>query len=84
MKKNAINNDLQILYNLKNGDIINTNECARINRILAITKIDNIPKDQLENVKNYLTNALNMNSIELDLIEDLDKLELLQTNSHRI
>lgn len=74
-----MNKDLQVLYSNKKGGGINANECARINKALATTNINDIPTDQLENVKDYLITSLNMNSVEPSLIKDLDKLlELLQ------
>lgn len=71
--------DIRILYQINEGGNINADECIRINRALALTEVDDIPVEQRENVKNYLATALNMNSVEHNLVGDLDKLlELLR------
>ena len=73
-----MNKDLQMLYSVKKSGDICANECARINEALSITKIGDIPEDQLENVKEYLIASLSMNSVDSKIIMDLEKLlELL-------
>ena len=73
-----MNKYLQVLYSMNKGGDINARECAKINKALSIINIDDIPKKQLDNVKDYLTSSLNMNSVEPDLVKDLAKLlELL-------
>lgn len=73
-----MNNDLKLLYSIKQGGTIDANDCARINAVLSTVKASDIPKDQIENVRDYLITSLNMQSVETRLIVNLENLlELL-------
>ncbi|TYL48561.1 hypothetical protein [Marinomonas sp. IMCC 4694] len=69
-----MNKGIELLYVAKNGRELNANECLEINKALAVIKVDDIPEEQLGNVKDYLITALNMNSVEQSLIKPLDNL----------
>jgi len=69
-----MNDVLNLLYGLKNGGDLSADECGEINKVLAVTEIEEIPKEQLENVKDYLLTALNMNSVDKDLVKGLEAL----------
>jgi hypothetical protein len=73
-----MNKDLQLLFNMTKGGDISASECVRINNALSTTNVNEIPEDQLANVKDYLITSLSMESVEPSIIKDLDKLlELL-------
>ena len=73
-----MNKDLQLLFSMIKGGDISAIECIRINNVLSITNVNEIPEDQLANVKDYLITSLSMESVEPSIIKDLDKLlELL-------
>lgn len=74
-----MNRDIQLLFQINGGGNIDADESIRVNRALAFTKIQDIPLDQRENVKNYLVTALIMNSVEHSLVNSLNELlECLQ------
>lgn len=65
---------LQKLYQTKDGGYLSPRDCQEINISLAKIKLGGIPDEQRDNVKDYLTNALSMNSVENSLIEELENL----------
>jgi hypothetical protein len=74
-----MNDDLKRLYSTKSGGELDANDCVRINTALSKINIGEIPKDQIENVRDYLIASLNTQSVETGLIVNLEKLlELLQ------
>jgi len=62
------------LYNVKNGGDLSHKLCTKINKALSDIKLDDIPKDQHENVADYLVNSLNHESVDKELVPALDKL----------
>ena len=61
------------LYNTKKGGEISPDDAQEINKALAVIDVKDVPEEQYENVKDYLVNALNANSVEQDLVSSLDK-----------
>ncbi len=49
---------LNQLYAMEAGDILTADECTMINRELATIAPDDVPLDQLENVRSYLNKQL--------------------------
>ncbi len=68
------------LYRIKNGGSLSPDECQQINKLLSKITIDKIPKEQYTNVADYLVTALNIDSVEKDLVPDLDALLLQLQN----
>lgn len=65
---------IEKLYRSKTGGELSPNECQKINSQLALMSISDIPKEQLENVTDYLVSALNINSVSTNEIEALESL----------
>lgn len=62
------------LYQTKEGGYLSPQDCLEINQSLAKIKLEGIPTDQRENVKDYLAEAIKINSVQIHLIEDLNRL----------
>ncbi|MCX9575702.1 MULTISPECIES: hypothetical protein [Vibrio] len=72
--------DISKLYSVKDGGDLSPLDCKNINLILSKMSISDIPKQQLNNVMDYLVVALNNNSVERSLVSKLDRLlEALQS-----
>lgn len=72
--------DISKLYSVKDGGDLSPLDCKNINLILSKMSISDIPKQQLNNVMDYLVVALNNNSVEHSLVSKLDRLlEALQS-----
>ena len=71
------------LYQLTDGEELTPSDCAEINRYLSDADIDKIPESQRKNVEDYLVGALNMNSVEAELTNQLDRL-VKQLQSRRL
>lgn len=65
---------IEKLYMSKKGGELSPIECQKINSQLALMNLSDIPKDQHENVADYLVSALNMNSVSTKEIEALESL----------
>lgn len=65
---------IEKLYQTKLGGDLSPNDCQQINSGLSKINISDIPKEQLGNVADYLTTALNMNSVQKQHVDALDTL----------
>lgn len=65
---------LQKLFSIKNGGELSSLECEEINKALALVKVKDLPSDQYENVKSYILQALNYNSVDSSLVQSLESL----------
>jgi hypothetical protein len=59
-------------FQLTDNEELSPSDCEEISRHLSITNLDDIPICQRRNVEDYLTVALNMNSVEVEQISKLD------------
>ena len=62
------------LYGIIEGGELSPEDCAEINSSLAKIRLEEIPDLQHQNLRDYLVQALNMNSVEFELIEPLENL----------
>lgn len=62
------------LYQVKNGGELSPQECQKINTEFSMTKADDIPKEQRENVADYLASAFNHHSVQPQVASQLDAL----------
>lgn len=62
------------LYQVKNGGELSLQDCQKINAELSMMKADDIPKEQRDNVADYLTYALNCQSVQPEFVSRLDVL----------
>ena len=69
-----MNPAIRKLYQVKNGGELSPQDCQKINTELSIMKADDIPKEQRENVADYLASALNCHSVQPQLTRQLDVL----------
>ncbi len=63
-----------MLFSIKNGGELSPLECEEINKELALVKVEDLPSEQYENVKSYIIQALNYNSVDTDLVQSLESL----------
>lgn len=59
---------------LKDDDELSPSESADLNRLLSNTKLEDIPESERKSVENYLASALNVNSVDRELVGRLDVL----------
>jgi hypothetical protein len=62
------------LYQTRTGGELSPEDCKNINNFLSRVDIGDIPKEQIENVTDYLVAALNMNSVQQEHVEALETL----------
>ncbi len=65
---------IEKLYASKMGGELSPSECQKINSQLALMSIFDIPKEQHQNVTDYLVSALNINSVSLRESKALESL----------
>lgn len=63
---------LSKLLGLKDQDELSTSDCAEINRFLSKINLKEIPENQRQSIEDYLITALNLNSVERDLVSRLN------------
>jgi hypothetical protein len=70
------------LYQVKNGGELSPQDCQKINAELSVMNAKDIPNEQRENVADYLTAALNCQSVQPQFVGRLDVLlQELQENA---
>lgn len=65
---------LKKLFSIKNGGELSPLECEQINKELTVLKVEDLPSDQYENVQSYIIQALNYNSVDIGLVQSLERL----------
>ena len=66
-----MNKAINKLFDCINSGDIEKSEVLEINKALAVINIKNITEEQHENVKDYLINSLNMNSLDPAQLDNL-------------
>ncbi|MDP3636746.1 MAG: hypothetical protein U0989_07835 [Azonexus sp.] len=70
------------LYQVKNGGELSPQECQKINTELSMIEANDIPKEQRENVADYLASAFNHHSVQPQVARQLEALlQELQENA---
>lgn len=65
--------EFEKLLKLKDTEgVLTYSECQILNKYLSKIDVSSIPLDQRDNVKEYIVNALNMNSVSADIVESLE------------
>jgi hypothetical protein len=65
--------EFEKLLKLKDTEgVLTYSECQILNKYLSKIDINCIPLDQRDNVKEYIVNALNMNSVSGEIVESLE------------
>ncbi len=59
---------------LEHDEELSPSEAAELNRLLSNTKLEDIPEPERKSVEDYLTTALNLNSVDAELVDRLDAL----------
>ena len=65
---------IEVLYDTKNGGEISHEQCQEINKALASIELSDIPKEQYNNVIDYLVNALNHETVQEEITTALNNL----------
>lgn len=65
---------LNSFLSMTDGEVITPDQASQLNLVLAKISVTDIPTDNRNQISDYLTTALNIQSIDISLIDKLEAL----------